>query len=500
MNVFRSAPRFFLSTAFSVLVAVSLAAGGRAAPPRSGEVSYFQGTPVPSSSAGRGVRTPDDTLARPPATAWESVGATTREAYNRVREKWTREVVDRYRPDQRVNPMTRTFLRVVFYFMATFVACTFGLLGLIVVSRGRRSRAARVHTRLKRKYQDALVELLYAEENQPGVATPDRFAEAGAIGLPEENELAMGDTATADTLTVRPKTAPAKVRLASYFDAEELEDRFHRDVLIEQILALHKNLSGATASTLRELYLELGFDEDARRRLSLYDWASQAKAVRELSQMDVAEAEPQIARLLNHPSAVLVLEVQIALLKLKPDHPFYFLQETEGEITEWQQLSLLTMISHSPTFKIPDFSQWLDAKNDSVVLFSTKMINYYNQLTASDKLIQALSHPNEKVRREVIKSLGDLEVADADGALIDRYPEEAETLQAEMLVTLGKIGTERAVAFLGQALYSPQFPLAFHAARGLVLTGPTGLDLLQQAAQTTPDLERIQRHLLDARI
>ena len=487
MNVSRFAPRFFLTMAFSVLIAVGLATGGRAASQRSS-----QQTPVPPSLA-RSVHS-GDTLARPPATAWESAAATSRETYRRVRERWTREVVDRYRPDHRIDPLTRAFLRVVFYFMAAFVVCTIGLLGLIVVSRVRRNRHARIRTQLMAKYQDALVELLYAGENQSGVAP------GSADGLPEDNRSAIDDTASADTLTVRPKTAPAKVRLASYFDAEELRDQFHCQVLIEQIVALHKNLSGATAATLRELSLELAFDEDAKRRLRLRNWASRAKAVRELSQMDITEAEPEIAKLLNHPSAVLVLEVQIALLKLKPDHPFYFLEETEGEITEWQQLSLLAMISHSPTFKIPDFSHWLDASNDSVVLFSTKMINCYNQLAAADKLIRTLSHPNERVRREVIKSLGDLEVAAADGALISRYPNETETTQAEILVTLGKIGTENAVAFLSQALHSPQFLLAFNAARGLVLTGPTGTRLLKEAAQTTPDLERIHQHLMDAHL
>jgi len=170
------------------------------------------------------------------------------------------------------------------------------------------------------------------------------------------------------------------------------------------------------------------------------------------------------------------------------------------EITEWQQVSMLAMISHSPHFKIPDFSQWLSSDNDSVVLFVTKMINYYNQLEAADQLIGLLSHSNEKIRTEVIRTLGDMAVVEADQALIEIYPKETEDTRKEILETLGKIGTENSVAFLYTALNSHQFPLAFMAAKGLVKLGRSGEEVLAQAKNEELSMPQIVKHLADERI
>ncbi|MES2730471.1 MAG: HEAT repeat domain-containing protein [Bacteroidota bacterium] len=434
---------------------------------------------------------PSDSLANKPAEDFKLVKEKTGNAFERAKEAFSH-----YQPSGKSNPISRELLRVVFYFMASFVVCIFLMLILIVVNRIRQSWKTKKHAELKHAYENILVELLYSRESEPEAAYLLKPAEE----LKAENEADAGQwlVAEAPTAPLEVKASPA--RLADYFEAQELTKRFNRHVLVELILELHKNLSGATANTLRNLYIELGFDEDAKRALKRSNWSDKAKAVRELSQMGISEAEPAITKLLNHASSVLVLEVQIAHLKLNRETPFSFLDNTEVEITDWQQVSLLAMISHSPHFKIPDFSRWLSSPNDSVVLFVTKMVNYYNQLDASDKLIALLSHPNEKVRLEVIKSLGELEVAEAEQALINIYPTEPEGQQVAILIALGRIGTANAVIFLNNALQSPQFALVFNAAKGLLLAGQPGMDVLTESAKGDSDLQRIIKHLKDERI
>jgi HEAT repeat protein len=432
-----------------------------------------------------------DSVSNPPAEGFDAFRKKVAETFDQIRQ-----ALGEYRPGGRANPVSQELLRVVFYFMASFVACIFLMLIVIIVSRVRREQSAKRKALLKEKYENILVELLYTHESEPDAAYLLKPAEE----LRAENDAELNDMQSAIAPAEASATQPESTQYASYFEARELRRRFNREVLIEQIIELHKNLSGATSQVLRELYLELGFDQDAKKRLKHFDWSVKAKAVRELAQMGIAEAEPEIARLLNHTNSVLVLEVQIALLKLNREHPFSFLNETEVEITEWQQVSMLAMISHSPHFKIPDFSQWLSSNNDSVVLFVTKMINYYNQLEAADQLIGLLSHPNEKVRTEVIRTLGDMEVMEADQALIEIYPKETEETQKEILETLGKIGTDNSVAFLYTALNSPQFPLAFMAAKGLMKLGRSGEEVLAQAKNEELSMPQIVKHLADERI
>ena|GEM_PF-3391436 len=437
------------------------------------------------------VQTQADSLAQPPAEGFDAFQRKVADTFRRVKAS-----LGQYRPGGRANPVSQELLKVVFYFMASFVACIFIMLILIVVSRIRRGRRRRRHAELKTRFENILVELLYTHESEPDEAYMLKPAEE----LRVENDEELNESLSTEPSIVSQQTKTHPKPLSTYFDKEDLHKPFHREVLIEQIIELHKNLSGATSKVLRDLYLELGFDQDAIRRLKKYDWSVKAKAVRELAQMGISEAEPAIAELLNHSSSVLTLEVQIALLKLIREHPFSFLNDTEVEITNWQQVSMLAMISHSPHFKIPDFSQWLSSENDSVVLFVIKMINYYNQLEAADKMIALLSHPSDKIRAELIRTLGDMEVNEAENTLIEMYSQESEETKIDILIALGKIGTERATGFLQHALKSPEFPLAFHAAKGLMQSGPVGVELLEQAEKVDVQLQPIVKHLMDERI
>jgi hypothetical protein len=438
-----------------------------------------------------GVHMQVDSVSNPPAEGLDGLPKKIADTFTRIKED-----LGRYRPGGRANPVSQELLQVVFYFMASFVACIFMMLILIVVSRIKRERRIRRHTELKNRFENILVDLLYTHESEPEEAYLLKPSEE----LRVENDAELNESISEEPPSESEGMQSDQKRLSDYFDKKELQKRFNREVLIEQIIELHKNLTGATAQVLRELYLELGFEQDAIRRLRKYNWSTKAKAVRELAQMGISEAEPEISNLLNHPNSVLALEVQIALLKLNRDHPFSFLDDTEIQITDWQQVSMLAMISHSPHFKIPEFSQWLSSSNDSVVLFVIKMINYYNQLEASDLLIDLLSHPNEKVRIELIRALGDMEVSEAENVLIEIYPDESEETKIDILIALGKIGSERAIGFMHHVLKSPQFPLVFHAAKGLLKSGPMGAEMLEQAEKEDIELKPIVRHLMDERI
>ncbi len=468
----------------SLVMALSLPAGLRAASPSQQHPAPANKIAVANAQAGS---VAGDSITRVEPTGFDAVKEKAVNAFHYIQEQ-----MGQYRPGGKTNPVSQEVLKVVFYFMATFVTCIFAMLILIVVSRVRRDKAVAKRAALREKYEPILMEVLYSGEQEPIQHHQFKPAEE----LKEENETELNAIMAVEAS----EDKQAKIKLAACFDAKEMESRFHRDVLIEQILELHKNLSGVTAKVLRDLYLALEFNQDAIRRLSISDWSIKAKAVRELSQMEIAEAEAPITELLNDSNDVLVLEVQIALLKLNREHPFSFLDNTEVEITEWQQLSLLAMISHSPAFRIPDFGRWLSSDNDSVVIFSTKMINYYNQLEAADRLIETLNHPNEKVRIGVIRCLGELEEAEAENALIELYQSETEEIQAEILVALGKIGTERAIAFLDMALKGSNFGLALSAAKGLKLAGQTGVETLHHAEVGDVEIERIVKHVMDERI
>ena len=229
---------------------------------------------------------------------------------------------------------------------------------------------------------------------------------------------------------------------------ELIKNDFDRQVLTEVLLDLRKDLSGQSQAVLIDLYKDLGLHNDAYNKLGSRKWQVVSSGILELTTMEVEEAYGLIIKFINHRQSTIRKQAEIAVVNLKEEGIKYFLDNTKYKIAEWQQLKLLDVLRHKPNFNAPQFGLWLTATNTHVVLFSLRLIKYYNQNEAEQSIITLLKHKNRDIQAEAIECIKDFHFVSALPTLKLVYPKASHDIKIAILDAIGEIGSKNEVAFL----------------------------------------------------
>ncbi len=222
---------------------------------------------------------------------------------------------------------------------------------------------------------------------------------------------------------------------------ELLKENFNRKVLAEILLDLQKDVSGDARRRLLDIYKDMGLHLDAFKKLKSWRWEVISKGILELTQMQVEEAYGFIKKFINDKRSVIRKQAQIATVTLRHEGIAYFLDTTKYRISEWQQLKLLDVIRHSEGYKPPKFKAWLTSKNTDVVLFSLRLIKYYNQNDANTSIIQLVKHKNDQIKTEAINCIKEFcffEALDTLKAVFWKCSVDVKLLVLDAIAHLGK--------------------------------------------------------------
>ncbi len=229
---------------------------------------------------------------------------------------------------------------------------------------------------------------------------------------------------------------------------ELIKNRFDREVLTGILMGLRKDVSGKTRSELFQIYQDLELHEDAYQKLNSWRWELVSKGIYELTQMEVKDSYSLITRFINDKRTTIRKQAEIATVSLKEEGIIYFLDHTKYRISEWQQLKLLDVVRNKTDYEPPAFRLWLTSKNNDVVLFSLRLIKYYNQNDASASLIQLLRHKSDAIKKEVIFCIRDFNVTDAVPVLKTIFWKCTTDVKMFLLEALSQLGTEEDIGFL----------------------------------------------------
>jgi len=341
---------------------------------------------------------------------------------------------------------------LLLYGIIIFVIILIVVLVIIIVLRTRRDKKDSKKEQIKAEYQDTVTEYLFDEEKSGDISN-----------------LRGADT------------------------------KEKKQILIDEIMQLYSNLSGEISNKLRELYFDLDLDNESVKKIHSDKWHTQAKGFRELAQMNVTMVNDEIERCLNSTNNVLRMEAQLALIRLNYDNPFGFLDKLQQSFTAWEQLHVYEMIKRHQ-ISVPPFSKWLNATNETVIIFSIKMIRAFKQDESYDSLVPLIKHNNKEIRKEAIVTLGELRNDQILPLLKEMYNIENKETQMLILGAMGKIPRESNIEFLREIL-EPNNQLRMEAAEALANIeefGTTGLERI--LTKSDEDLQDIAKHILDNRI
>ncbi|RYG22122.1 MAG: HEAT repeat domain-containing protein [Chitinophagaceae bacterium] len=227
------------------------------------------------------------------------------------------------------------------------------------------------------------------------------------------------------------------------------KSKLYTQVIADELIYYHKNLTDTTARLLYRLYSRLHLTDKALENLKASKWNIKAKALREMQEMPPAKENlSYITPLLNSTNNDLRIEAQAAYLKLAKTHPFMFLDDANFEILDWHQIILLDVINNDPDLEIPFFRKWLDSPNPTVITFCIKLILDFQQFDAIPELIKLIEHPNEKVKKDAIAALGKLYANEAEEMLVNQYEKEELSIKKYIIEAIGKIASGKYLQFL----------------------------------------------------
>ena len=326
------------------------------------------------------------------------------------------------------------------------------LLIIILLNRTRMEREQKLRQFLLEKYQSLIMDYLYDE------AVPEEF-----------------------------------LRIAS--------DRFCRQVLIDQMIDVSANLKGDAGEKLCQLYRRLNLHHDSIRNAHSRKWHIKVKAFKELAFMNIRDANDEIYKALNSKNEVLSMEAQIALVRLDEGNPFNFLHHLSRPFSLWEQITLHELlIQHN--LPIPDFREWIDSPNPTVVMFALRMIREFKQNQAEPEVIKALSHPEFRVKNLAIEVIGDLNMLSGLPYMKNMYNFEGYNNCLEILKSMSKMPDPSMLGFLKSILDTEDnVQLQIEATRAIENMGEVGVSALVKLMKSEyKNYNIIIRHVLDRRI
>jgi len=175
--------------------------------------------------------------------------------------------------------------------------------------------------------------------------------------------------------------------------------------------------------------------------------------------------------------------------------PFSFLGNTGRNLSAAEQVRLLDEMRRRRMHP-PEFSQWLDSENISIVLFCLRMIRSYRQEDAYGPVVRLLDHDDEEVRAEAIVTLGEIGNRQVIGLLREKYVSESYTNRILILRAMGRMPDEANIDFLSELLKDPgDFRIeAAHALASVPSFGIAGVERVLK--DLGADSELIARHIL----
>ena len=350
------------------------------------------------------------------------------------------------------NILIKSLTYLIVYFLGSMLL----ILLIILINRKKLESVESRKQKLREKYQSLLVDYLFSEDKISSVP------------------LEIGKIAASD---------------------------FNRKLLIDQMIDLSINLTGAAKDKLRTLFLNLKLDKDSLRKAYSRRWHVKVKGFRELAFMDIKDANVEIIRCLLSKNDIVRMEAQMAMVRLNHEDAFGFLDHLSKPFTQWEQLSIYeTIMFHN--LSIPPFDRWLFSKNKSVVIFALNMIDVFKQNEAYPNLFWMLVNEDPEVRNLTIKVIGNLKIKDALPHLKRLYKNETYENCLAIIRAMGKMPDNSVLNFLKLVIDKEEdVQLQIEAAMAINNQGEIGKLTLQKLMDSEyKNYQIIVKHVIDKRI
>ncbi|MEZ4886120.1 MAG: HEAT repeat domain-containing protein [Chitinophagales bacterium] len=366
--------------------------------------------------------------------------------------------------DEKENLFTHYDEKVVLYYLyltiASFVVMSVSLVSITCLRRLAHNKKQAEMDLLTEKYQHYIAELV-----------SDDY---------EDDMLQMLDASEEQNLAL---------------SLEDISKPLHRELLLTEILSMHKYIAGKSASKLRELYLTLGFKEESLKQLKNRNWQVVVKGIYALSVMNIVDAYPLIFDLVGHKHPKINEAAMVAHIQLSTD-PLAFLDNYKGLLTDWHQYRMHSMLSKLPMEEVPNFDRWMDSDNENVVEFVIKMSGFFQQAELAPKVARFLLNDSQAIQLASIRALSIIGTEEAIEPLINVFNEtEDNQLKIEIIKTLETLTSDENLSFFEQQFSIKNYDLQLAIAKAMTVIGEKASQRLEELkGKSSEDIQMLIKH------
>jgi hypothetical protein len=280
--------------------------------------------------------------------------------------------------------------------------------------------------------------------------------------------------------------------------AEYLKEPSFRALFLDVLVDSDRKFSGGAKQSINRLFHDFKLEDEAWRKLRHRKAYLVAGGVQELAAMNVEPAIPEITAKLNDPRTAVYQEAQYAIVSFKGYEGLGFLDHFDRPLSDWQQLRLLFSIHEIPELSELHVDTWLKSSNDSVVIFTLRLIRKFRLMTFYTEVFNLLDHPSTKVRIQAIRTLQAIENSGTIQQFIQNFDLQPIEVQIEILKAMKIAKSRESEHFLKDQLWDhTQVSIKISAAEVLVVLGEEQyLREISQREDTYDELTQIIKHAL----
>ena len=190
------------------------------------------------------------------------------------------------------------------------------------------------------------------------------------------------------------------------------------------------------------------------------------------------------------------------MINLKGFDGLNFLNTIPNVISEWQQLRLLLSITDIPSGSEESIDLWLRSENDSVVIFTLRLLRKFQLLSLYSSVLNLFNHRSDQVRIQAVETVQSLENSTTIQHLTDSFKNQSEEVQVEIVRILKTSKDPRSIEFLKEQLTTHSLvKLRIFAAEALLeLDQKEYLITLRKDSDSSDELVQIINHAIQEKI
>lgn len=220
--------------------------------------------------------------------------------------------------------------------------------------------------------------------------------------------------------------------------------------ILNKIIHIKENLNETNEHTILLIYKYFGFDEISNRLINSSSWYSKSQALYQYQNIGYKIKTGYVKKLLDSKNSSLRSNAIIALISLS-DEKFDVLDNYKYNISKADEVKILDIIYRKKSTVPKNINNWLQSKNDSIVIIAIKLIVRfrYKHDISLEQIAYLLTSENYKVRKEAILAVRELVMFEANDILMQHFKTETNLRnKISIIKTLNTIGTTENITFL----------------------------------------------------